>query len=454
MKDLQARRRRITSAASCIVGLLVGTAIHLLWSRVIAAAAPAAPAPSAYWHAIGINATLTRGSGNSGGRAAGKMLTLAIGIVCSERQHRWRARLRRLYALHADVMQPVFVIAAEKEHDAAWQARERSIGLHVGGDVLYAQQKVLAERVYRGVHVYREAHCSHKTMGWWRAASRWPSKWYGKTDDDAVIDLPPLLALLATLPPGPVYGGIVRYSSLNSSTLEGGCFSPGGNGAVRQRTHGRRAAACAALEGPYPYVEGPLEILSADVQAFLAPRVQPDPRQRCHYEDLYVGRYMAAHPRLSLVNLDLLLGRKDVYNGGRTEFMGADAFVAHWVRHGANTRTRMRGRASRGVPCAPCTAQAAAPWVLCLLQVRKDDAFAAVLADFEASRASRSMSSYGVSCSRWADSFGLLKHFPCCQRWDVCEPNTPIIKARGGRGGEPSSSGAQVSANMVDLAQP
>ena len=341
--------------------------------------------------------------------------TFVLGIVCSERQHAWRARLRRLYGRHAGVMRPVFVIAADRQADARWQEREVTIGGRVAGDILYANQSWWATHVYRRVHVYREAHCAHKTMVWWQTASRWPSKWYGKTDDDAVIDLPALLSLLDSLPAGPVYGGIVRYSSLNSTTLEGECFSSGGNGAVNKRRFGRGAAYCASLEGPFPYVEGPLEIVSSDVQQFLSTRVERDARMRCHYEDLYVGWYMSRHPRLSLINLDSLLGRKDVYDAGRNLFVGADSFVAHWVR--------------------------------------KDDAFEAVSAAFERAH-SRSTASYAVGCSRWADSFANLRYFPCCQEWSICEPRTPLLRARGNGPGWRIGPYSSPTTGMVDLRHP
>ena len=240
---------------------------------------------------------------------------------------------------------------------------------------------------------YREAHCAHKTMGWWKLAKRWPSRWYGKTDDDAVIDLPPLLRFLReemAAIPGPVFGGIVHYSSLNTTNLEGACFASGGLNAIKSR---RRRCSGPEFAGPCPYVEGPLEILSPEVMRFLSEHAAVDPRQRCHYEDLYVGIAIAGHASLSLVNLERLLGRKDVYIPGRREFVGADSMLAHWVR--------------------------------------SEDAFKRVVNGFERTRGLRSRRSNALQCAPWASAFPPLRDgFPCCHDWHVCEPITPLLRHR------------------------
>jgi hypothetical protein len=127
-------------------------------------------------------------------------------------------------------------------------------------------------------------------------------------------------------------------------------------------------------------------------QRFLAARVEADPRQRCHYEDLYVGRYVAQHPRLSLVNLDSMLGHKDVWQSGTRKWLGADSFLAHWVRD--------------------------------------HEAFLRVSRGFEERRAMSSANSLDLHCMHWADSFELLPAFSCCQNWTVCEPATPTLRRR------------------------
>ena len=53
-----------------------------------------------------------------------------------------------------------------------------------------------------------------KARGWWRVTSLWPARFVGKTDDDCVIDLPRLTAILRATPGEkegrPVYGGAER----------------------------------------------------------------------------------------------------------------------------------------------------------------------------------------------------------------------------------------------------
>ena len=279
------------------------------------------------------------------------MYTLAIGAVCDERRHDLRHNLRRHYARHVASGELLvrFVVSDDRLHDQRWRAREVAANGSTGAvdDLLFVPATVRStmletadcpghepgtRRCWSSRTPYREAHCAHKTMGWWQVAGRWPARWYGKTDDDALIDMPALLFMLrAVLAPigGAIYGGIVHYSSLNTTNLEGACFSSGGNSAARYK---RRYCPTADMAGPYPYVEGPLEILAPETQRFLAQRAARDPRMRCHYEDLYVGVELSAHPSLRLVNLERLLGRKDIYVPGRREYIGADGLLAHWVR--------------------------------------------------------------------------------------------------------------------------
>ena len=338
--------------------------------------------------------------------------TLVMGAVCNEGRHDFRQRLRRLYEPHVKSGEFLirFMISHKRETDDRWRAKELAADGTTDAveDVLFvkcARQATMLEtvdcpghkagtkRCFSSRTPYHEAHCAHKTMRWWRLAHQWPSKWYGKTDDDAVIDLPPLLSLLENVLapiPGPVFGGIVHYSSINLTNLEGVCFAHGANAAI-----GRKARQCpgAGVGGPYPYVEGPLEILSPEVMRFLHDRAEVDPRQRCHYEDLYVGAAIAQHPALSLVNLDTMLGRKDIYEPGRREYVGADSMLAHWVR--------------------------------------SEEAFARVERDFERNRRTRSEQSSALRCYDWAETFPkLLEGFPCCHHWRVCEPVTPLLRQR------------------------
>ena len=113
---------------------------------------------------------------------------------------------------------------------------------------------------------------------------------------------------------------------------------------------------------------------------------------RCHYEDLYVGVELSAHPSLRLVNLERLLGRKDIYVPGRREYIGADGLLAHWVR--------------------------------------SQQAYERVAADFERKRALHAAGSSALRCAPWRSTFAQLDQFPCCHNWTVCEPVTPLLRQR------------------------
>ena len=286
--------------------------------------------------------------------------TLVIGAVCDERRHDFRNRLRRLYAPHVASGELLvrFVVSSNRAHDRRWRSREIAANGTGGAidDLFYtaaATRATMLEKQDCPGHApgtrkcwssrtpYREAHCAHKTMGWWQMAGQWSSKWYGKTDDgvrhaevhgdgarsvhaarhripatchvahpacvdvqvpyagqrlwawrcqcatfvieamrmpgarnpmmtapvcvrsvrarltlscaDAVIDLPPLFRLLnyeLAAINGPVWGGIVHYSSVNTTNLEGSCFAQGGNNAVKFR---RKYCRAAEFAGPYPY---------------------------------------------------------------------------------------------------------------------------------------------------------------------------------------------------------
>ena len=215
---------------------------------------------------------------------------------------------------------------------------------------------------------------------------RWPASFYGKTDDDAVIDLPPLLGLLEQLPhSAPVFTGIIRYSSINQSTLAGMCWGAGAMSALR-----KRALSCAGADGfgPFPYAEGPLILMSAPLQRWVAPRLKLDDRQRCHFEDLLLAREVASQPAVTILNLVGLIGKKDVLPpvGRRNtgEWMGTEGFLAHWTRTEEHFRRAVAEFPLRRRPTPPT-----------------------------------------LQCAPWAASFEPIRTFPCCRNWTLCEPDAP-----------------------------
>jgi hypothetical protein len=223
---------------------------------------------------------------------------LVLGIVTSEKTYTSRNRWLRAY--YSDpLVNSGSAVLVRFVVDANWWARR------IVEDPASASDDVL------GVMTMSELpqrHCAHKMVGWWRAAARWPAAFYGKTDDDAAIDLPRLVPLLMqSLPRTRVYAGVVRYSSINESDWQGVCWAPGAGGALKLR---RRDPACAAshvyghlgernegIYGPFPFVEGPLVLMSADVLSWLAPKLAIDRRQLCHFEDLLLGRELSHRPQ-------------------------------------------------------------------------------------------------------------------------------------------------------------
>ena len=324
---------------------------------------------------------------------------LVLGIVTSEKTYTSRNRWLRAY--YSDpLVNSGSAVLVRFVVDANWWARR------IVEDPASASDDVL------GVMTMSELpqrHCAHKMVGWWRAAARWPAAFYGKTDDDAAIDLPRLVPLLMqSLPRTRVYAGVVRYSSINESDWQGVCWAPGAGGALKLR---RRDPACAAshvyghlgernegIYGPFPFVEGPLVLMSADVLSWLAPKLAIDRRQLCHFEDLLLGRELSHHPALGLINLDRLIGRSMAI-AGRAQgggWVGATGLLAHWVRTETNFwRAVAEFRTSHQ--------QQQQLW-------KGGDAQRTVAPNIT------------LECSLWRSSYADLAFYPCCQNWTLCVP--------------------------------
>ena len=312
---------------------------------------------------------------------------LVLGIVMSEKTY--TSRIRWLRAYYSDpLVNSGSAVLVRFVIEANWWARRIvEVPSSASDDVLgVVTMSDLPQR-----------HCAHKMVGWWRAAARWPAVFYGKTDDDAAIDLPRLVPLLMqSLPRTRVFAGVVRYSSINESDWQGVCWAPGAGGALKLR---RRDPACAAshVYGPFPFVEGPLVLMSADVQSWLAPKLAIDRRQLCHFEDLLLGRELSHHPALELINLDRLIGRSNVI-AGRAQgggWVGATGLLAHWVRTEKNFR--------RAVVEFQRTAQQQQLWK-----------------GGDAQRTVAPASNLTLECSLWRSSYADLAFYPCCQNWTLC----------------------------------
>jgi hypothetical protein len=181
---------------------------------------------------------------------------LVLGVVANERRVRWRERLRQLYAPFAGKVLVKYVLEDSKSNPRRKYTP--------------AADEVMVPVVRGG-----DRHCAHKMVGWWSMAQRWPGAFYAKTDDDAALDLPRLLPIIEGLPRRGLYSGILRYSSMNESSLEGVCWSAGAYGALNKRV---RDPACVGSVGPIVFAEGPFVLMSSDVQQWVAPRL----RKRAH----------------------------------------------------------------------------------------------------------------------------------------------------------------------------
>ena len=319
-------------------------------------------------------------AGTAAAAASAAIPLLLLGVFVNERRVAWRTRLRLFYAPTVATGRVAVKYIFDEQHlrAHAHRAGDDEVGVPIGPG--------------------RRLHCAHKMVGWWKAASRWPAEFYAKTDDDAVIDLPRLLPVLEAMPRRGVYGGIARYSSINDTTLEGECWGLGAVGALS-----RKASGCPRAFGPFPFVEGPLVVLSADVQAWAEPRLARDARQRCHFEDLLLGRALAAHPAIALTNLDSLVGNPNVAdNRGAWIGAGVGGLLAHWTR--------------------------------------SDEAFDRAVADFQRAAASDGVCSVAwkgggstgpckrspsmqLACRPWQSLFPRLGEYPCCGKWTLCVPD-------------------------------
>jgi hypothetical protein len=164
---------------------------------------------------------------------------LALGVVCTEHHSDRRSWLRRLYGSSGLAVLVRFVV------DAAWLSRQPPASL--SGDELGVPMRLAGS-----------GHCVDKSFGWWRSARAFSARYYAKTDDDAVIDLPEMLALLMTLPPARLMAGPTWYTTLNLTTLKPS--SPKCTSMFLARALELKREHCPSDFGPYPFVAGPFEV--------------------------------------------------------------------------------------------------------------------------------------------------------------------------------------------------
>ena len=324
-------------------------------------------------------------------------LALALGIVCNGNRPEVRRRLRAWYAPWSGAVAAVFVL------DRKWAERHGT-----------TEPDLVGTAVRRG----RDAHCVDKAFGWWRVALRWKARWFAKTDDDALLGMADLLPLLGGLPIGQLaYGGPISYTFLNDTTRQADrrCWARSAGRALRLRSD----PWCSDF-GPYPFAGGPLELLSAELLAWLAPRLAPRETDSCQFEDRLLGREVAGHPgRVHLINLMPTVGGMNVVTG-RGEWRGSDSpVVAHWVK----SRTRFERaaddfttlRAARSGPASICSAVSPAQGFCVSASSGGGPSGGSVGSSGDAAALQ-----LRLPCESWATEFPSLASFPCCHAWLSC----------------------------------
>lgn len=350
------------------------------------------------------------------GRTASQRYALVMGVLSTEHLLGRRQRLRNQYY----PLPPSVLVRFVLSDDMAGLLSEDEVSVpmggaritkrHTGGNTGLCQKRLVMAR---------------KAFGWWRLALSWKAEFYAATDDDAILDIEQALLLLRTVPGGAVYAGEIRYTCINASSLSGGstyacsCFAHGPVGALLLR-HGQRSCKCGCGFGPYPFALGPLKVLSAEAHSWVVPRLPLAPHHTCpHDEDALLGYAVAAHPRLTLVDLQGTLGGFDViFSPGR--WAGPPSFLAHKVRTGPPfalaARDLNESVRSNGGLASYCT--------------RTPGGFArhprAIARQAKAQQAFCAAGRLRLPCEPWVGVFPALTGYPCCRDWNICRTPPPL----------------------------
>lgn len=282
----------------------------------------------------------------------------------------------------------------------------------------------------RGWACSRDRKNTFKVIGWLlHALRRWHSTYYGKTEDDAIVDFGPLLTILSAAPRGPVAAGAIRYSCLNTSTLAcgGRCFALGAQGGLDLRAQGQ----CRGDVGPFPFLLGPLELLSHEVLTWATPKLE-DLRGRmlataaaCPAEDPLLGFVLSGHPNVSLVDLSGSVGGFDVISSP-SRWSGAPSFLAHRVGTEQSFRLARRDfNVSRHISAGfdrYCETRTTT-FRRGTKKTRARKWHAIEQRRFCTAAASGRLR---LPCQKWLSVFSALNAFPCCHGWDLCETPRPL----------------------------
>eukprot|EP00316_Scyphosphaera_apsteinii_P015914 CAMPEP_0119329600 /NCGR_PEP_ID=MMETSP1333-20130426/76220_1 /TAXON_ID=418940 /ORGANISM="Scyphosphaera apsteinii, Strain RCC1455" /LENGTH=383 /DNA_ID=CAMNT_0007338759 /DNA_START=87 /DNA_END=1234 /DNA_ORIENTATION=+ len=319
--------------------------------------------------------------------------SLVVGILSTEHRQAQRQRLRSFYNQFTHNVLVRFVLDA-------WWMKQHSM-------VLVGDELGVPALPQGTGFCLRKLIMARKTLSWWQRATEWNASYYAKTDDDAIIDLEQLLVLLNAAPHGPLYGGVVRFSCINTTSLTcPSCFFAfGAVGALKLMIR-NRASSPACDFGPFPFALGPLQILSQPVCAWAASRVAQLNRrlQTCPMnEDALFGSLLAFHPNLTLLNLEGTLGNFDVQWLPHKLWHGAPSLLAHKISTSEAwslaTRDFIESKQTNGGLATYCTRRLDRKW----------------------QQHARRIYCHGeqlrLLCKPWSQEFASLRMFPCCRVW-------------------------------------
>ncbi|KAL1515669.1 hypothetical protein AB1Y20_002286 [Prymnesium parvum] len=120
---------------------------------------------------------------------------------------------------------------------------------------------------------------AEKSLAWWQFAARmYESEWYCKTDDDSLMYLPRIerdLEMMAAMGRSHYYYGVMTWRTWIPKHTEpdAGCGDRGDDGpslsgaspTLRKLLEERASPECSHALGPYPFADGSLQIISADL---------------------------------------------------------------------------------------------------------------------------------------------------------------------------------------------
>jgi len=301
-----------------------------------------------------------RGSGASGGiEESDASLQLVLGVVSNQRTPATRDWIRQTYLAEAAKLDGVvlrFVIGR--------------LGLNPDD-----RKRIRAERKRHGdvemidASDFAEAggifSCIDKLFAWWPHAVRtWPNAaFYAKADDDSLVDVPRLLAMLRRAAPlQNVYAGYVQYDSF--VTDEWKHCGWGANPIAAAHAHRGGCPGGGRAEGPFPFVVGAMTAMGADLARWFegsayvrdfVRRGRASQKERrhwdCGYSDVTLGYVLSkSNVSVSLVSFrdamrDMTYGAMKVRRpSGAT---AAAASLAPRARARARARAHARADATR-----------------------------------------------------------------------------------------------------------